>query len=359
MLAKFFQNWLPILAGGSLSIVAGAGCSSIGPSTVRRDRLDYACALSDSWKEQLLLNIVKTRYGDSPSFLEVISVVSGYTVEMGLGAAGQYSPASLRGDTFVGGAVSGKYTDRPTISYAPMAGEKFARGLMSPVPLDAVWSAIIGGVPADFLLGLTLQSMGAHRNLGLYAGGVQSMEPGFVRTLELLRALQEADAFESEIIQRYNGLDIRVRFPSLGSSAKGVLEQVAELKTLLDIPAQTNDVGLTDARTVESGSVPIRTRSLMQILSTLGAGVQIPPQQADTGGVVQVDANELPIGFRVYSGKDKPKQPFLAVPYDGHWYWIERQDLSSKKTLTALTLLLNFLEGGAGKSAPILTIPTN
>ena len=66
-----------------------ADCSSIGPGTVTRDRLHYSCALSDSWKEQLLVNIVKTRYEDSPAFLELSSVVSGYTLETGLGASGQ------------------------------------------------------------------------------------------------------------------------------------------------------------------------------------------------------------------------------------------------------------------------------
>ena len=138
------------------------------------------------------------------------------------------------------------------------------------------------------------------------------------------------------------------------------MEQVAELKTLLDIPAETNHVRVTyGARNVEPASVGVRTRSLMQMLSTLGAGVQIPAERAAKGGVVPVNAGELPSDFMVHSGKEEPKEPFLAVPYDGHWYWIERQDLSSKKTLAALTLLLNFLEGGAGKSAPILTIPTN
>jgi len=41
-----------------------------------------------SWKEQTLLNIVKLRYGDMPLFMQVASIVSGYTVEATVNLAG-------------------------------------------------------------------------------------------------------------------------------------------------------------------------------------------------------------------------------------------------------------------------------
>jgi len=66
------------------AILVVAGCKSIGPAAIKRDRLHYSTAVSDSWKEQLLLNIVKTRYGDAPAFMEVVSVVSGYSLETGV-----------------------------------------------------------------------------------------------------------------------------------------------------------------------------------------------------------------------------------------------------------------------------------
>ena len=46
----------------AMIILLLSGCSAIGPGTVKRDRFDYNTAVSDSWKEQTLLNIIKIRY---------------------------------------------------------------------------------------------------------------------------------------------------------------------------------------------------------------------------------------------------------------------------------------------------------
>jgi len=186
------------------------------------------------------------------------------------------------------------------------------------------------------------------------------MEPEFARMLQLLRALQEAHGFDTGISKNADNFDIRVQFPSPGSFPEAVLAQAAELKKLLNVPAETNLVQVLFGKGVfEPGIVAVRTRSLMQILSTLGAGVQIPAEHAAAGEVVHVEPGPLASSFKVYSGKEKPKEAFVAVPYEGHWYWIEREDLSSKKTLAAVTLLMHFLESETGKSAPILTIPAN
>jgi hypothetical protein len=52
------------------------------------------------------------------------------------------------------------------------------------------------------------------------------------------------------------------------------------------------------------------------------------------------------------------EQRLVSVPCEGVWFWIDRRDLVSKTTLSAVTILFNFLEVDS-KAAPMLTIPTN
>ena len=78
---KHHLIWLMIFAG-----LQTAGCAGIGPPTVARDRFDYISAISESWKRQTLLNLVKTRYMDAPVFMDVTSVINSYALEAQLQA---------------------------------------------------------------------------------------------------------------------------------------------------------------------------------------------------------------------------------------------------------------------------------
>ena len=59
-----------------------SGCSTLGPRSISPDRFDYNEAYARSGREQVLLNIIRMRYGDSPVFIELTSMLSQYTVEV-------------------------------------------------------------------------------------------------------------------------------------------------------------------------------------------------------------------------------------------------------------------------------------
>ena len=82
-------NWL--FAAAALL----TGCTSIAPHR-ETDRFDYSTAIADSWKQQTLLNIVKLRYMDLPVFVDVASIVTGYSMQTGVNVNGTLSSKSGR-----------------------------------------------------------------------------------------------------------------------------------------------------------------------------------------------------------------------------------------------------------------------
>ena len=89
-----------------------SGCyRPIGPQSVTRDRQLYAGSLSDSWKEQTLLNIVKMRYVDPPVFVDVGNIVASYSLVQGINATGNIHPNGTTADATIGGF--GTYSNTP------------------------------------------------------------------------------------------------------------------------------------------------------------------------------------------------------------------------------------------------------
>lgn len=65
-------------------LVPSGGCS-FGPHALPPDRIRYNEAVKTSGEEQLLLNIVRLRYTDTPSSLGVNSIADQYELTRNLG----------------------------------------------------------------------------------------------------------------------------------------------------------------------------------------------------------------------------------------------------------------------------------
>jgi hypothetical protein len=190
-----------LLAAALVCALALTGCQSFGPHTVATDRFDYSSAIADSWKQQTLLNIVKLRYLDLPVFVDVASVVAGYSLQTGIGIAGMLSTGNAIQGNSISGSGQAIYTDRPTITYTPLTGtytpltgQKFLRGLLTPIEPKNIFSMLQSGYAADFVLALTVESLNGVRNRSASGGGGGEAEPEFVRVLQLMREVQLAGA---------------------------------------------------------------------------------------------------------------------------------------------------------------------
>jgi hypothetical protein len=126
-------------------------------------------------------------------FFQVASVINQYSLETGVNVTGQLASTGA-GDTFVGMGSHGTYTDRPTITYIPLSGEKFAWSLMKPQPPSAVMALIEAGHPVDSVFRVGVQSLDGIKNRFVGQLRAQPGDAEFHTLMERLQRIQNAGA---------------------------------------------------------------------------------------------------------------------------------------------------------------------
>jgi hypothetical protein len=256
----------------TVAAVALTGCKHLGPQTVALDRFDYSSAIGDSWKQQTLLNIVKLRYMDLPVFVDVGSIVAGYSMATGVSVNGTLSSDMAAQGDFASVGGTALYTDRPTITYVPMTGEKFMRALITPIDPKNVFSLLQSGYAADFILGMTVESLNGVRNRSTFGGAVREADPEFIRALDLLREVQAAGAFGMRVEEdKVKGSTGAVFFRRDDVPAD-IAEKGAEIRRLLKMPvdAQRFTLVYSPARGGEN-ELAVSSRSMLQIMQAFAS----------------------------------------------------------------------------------------
>jgi hypothetical protein len=342
--------------------VAPAGCAHLGPKTVAVDRYDYSMAIADSWKRQTLLNIVKLRYLDLPVFVDVASVVAGYSLQTGVNVGGTLSSGkAVQGDfASVGGQAI--YTDRPTTTYVPLTGEKFLRGLITPIEPKNIFLLLQTGYAADFILALTVESINGVRNRSITAGTLREADPEFRRVLQLMHEVQASGAFGMRVEEARPKGSTAVLFFRHEDVPADVLEKLAEIRRVLKLPPDQHKYVITysPVRGGE-GELAVNSRSMLQILSAFASYVEVPKEHLDGHRAVSVSSDTLPGSgqdvVRIRSSRERPADAYAAVFYRGYWFWIDDADWQTKRALSAVMFFFTLEETGGAEKLPQVTIP--
>jgi len=213
-----------------LVLVSFVACS-IGPATVARDRFDYASAISESWKRQMLLNLIKLRYADTPVFLDVVSVINQYAIESQIDLRLTWN--DLLSGTSQGLGGSGKYADRPTITYQPLLGRKFTQSILTPIRPSALFALIQAGWPVDFVLRLCVQSINGIENRFGGSARMRQADPEFYSLLKSLRAIQNAGGIGVRLEQINKNFTAIMFFKR--DSADDVIQEIHSVEQILGI----------------------------------------------------------------------------------------------------------------------------
>jgi hypothetical protein len=335
-----------------------AGCGSLGPRTMDRDQMNYGVSIGDNWKNQMLANIVKLRYVDMPVFVDVGSIVSGYSLSTTVNGRLGF------GDTLTGGnsqglGASGTYTDRPTITYMPKTGDDYLRAILEPVAPRKLLSLIQAGYSAELLFTWAVEAINGVHNWSATARRTQSADPEFLEFVTLMQELQNAGAVGFELdsdpktqhelilVLNKEGLSESTRQKSLRSSEIIGLAPNLDRYRVIYAPFK-----------VDSSILSIQTRSVIQMMSAMAGFVDIPAENAAFAvrGYEVTQISNRP--FHVKSSADRPSQSFAEIKYHDHWYWIENNDIASKRVFTLMLFITTLTNQASDENAPVLTIPT-
>ena len=174
----------------TLAVIAAtvSGCGSLVATTdIKQSRQRLNQAMRQTTEEQILTAIVETRFGHGPTYLNIAAINAQllWSAEIG----GNWSPD---GTSAVAPGIS--YQEQPTITYAPLTGEEYARQIMTPVVLDTLLLFLSAGWSVGDVFNIVVQRIGPETN-GTFSSprtptDVPPPVAGFRRTMEIMSDLQ-------------------------------------------------------------------------------------------------------------------------------------------------------------------------
>ncbi len=281
-----------------------AGC--YGPTAIRQGFQDYSQTLHYNSQQQMLLNLVRLKYRETPFFLKVGALSVNYELETGAALGVDNikdgnSPISL--------GIEPSVLEKPTVTYTPVEGDIFVKQMLAEID------------PSVFVL--------------------------------LVRAGWHVDTLSRMIVD------------SIAAADGSTLDRAAYdalLQTLADAQSQRRLVFATNANekipTLKAGNIELplarlRFRSFLDVMYELSKNVDVPTSQQDWVEPVS-HRNDL---LRVQPARFKSAEDYVSVKHHGYYFSIAQRDVASKNTFALLQTLYQMQAGEIKSVQPVLTLP--
>ena len=410
----------------SIAVTAGIafiallqGCSTVGPKLYEGSFNDYNDAIRRTSDGQMLTNLVRLRYFDTPVFLQVSSVNASFNVSANAGAsAGINEGANNNYGLNIGGSAS----ESPTISFSLPESAKYYGRLLSPLSTKQIGSLLLGGFDTETVFLTTVRGMNGLKNMSAEYENTPQENASFNDYKEALSLIQklrgqglldmelqgkqtdysspltidtstplskvallattmyantnnfELVKYDDDLWQTHMYLKVMsMRFaPSAFDTPDGQrLKQLLNLEDRYAFP-------LDDAESVNAekprgifgqspgaldpsvtwAEIGIRGRSMMEIMQVASKKVQLPAEHVSRG-MAFVDTNqgtERDTGLIIRTSEDEPDHS-LRIRYRDHWFYIEDSDLESREQFALLNALFAVVGGTVPGATPVMTIP--
>ena len=374
--------------------------------------IDQMAVARDS---QMLKNLVRMRYGKPPVFTTVGTVTEKYKQEPSkisltgavtsvLNSSSTNSAKSennLLGQVGIGGARE------TTFQYSPLIGKELNTTMNQRLGLGTVFDLTQSGFSIERVLAITVERFGPALNAPFASGPTPDYLPKqeeFNKYEAILTALKDLrqqnkirflNASPDEICSE---LCMPTKIEKEESRKKLIAcflddndclcennndPQWKELTNLLKIEDRKGILILTDSETRSSSEIKVRTRSLFGIMHYLSQNVKVPDRDREIVKISKIKDGEgcrkegekrdgwdcSPAGqrFEIIPSDTRP-QLICSSPqtdgdcasvftrHNGHWFYIDAKDHSSKATFALLTKLFEIQISGRETNRDIFLV---
>lgn len=373
-LKNFFRFHLKSLASLFFALLL-SGCGTfdellqIGPDSVEDGRGQFNTVIAETNDQQLLLNLVKRRYGDNTALLEVNSVSTTLEWKRG-GNLGLTLFDGGEDANSLGIGANGAYTERPTITYLPVKGPDLIKKNLSSLDPEVLILLSRSGWRLERIMRLTLNSINDLDNAAAASGPTPAFAPDTSDFEKLLSVIEKVGhgqfVLGYTIINDQKVLALDARMEMLERP------EMQDFTKILKVDKHSfyvvNVEGNTDYRS--NKEIDIKVRSLSGIEFYLSHGVQVPEEHIMQNKVQitkTADGEVFDWGsifgdlFQIQSSRQEPSEDIAAVKcfWRGYWFYIDDTDIESKNTFMLLNQITALQSGAMDKSGPLLTLPVN
>ena len=289
------------------ALLAAGGCS-VANEAIRSDFTDFNSIIQFNQTQQMLLNLVRLHYRETPLFLQAGALSASYESQ----AAGNVLFGTNSDDLTSGGAGLGyTFSSKPTITYTPVEGNAYAQQFISEIKLETLGLLLRSGWKVSKLCDLLVESV----VIGSDTIRNEPRSSGYARFTELTRSLQAAQD------SRQLGLFVEHGTPVVRAGSE---------------------------------SIPVanwQVRSLFDVMFFAAENTETPAEfSGRTKPLVPNDA------MRIHASRSRPADAMVWVRHDGYYYSIDNTDIRSKDTF-ALLMQLSQIQASPAAASPILTLP--
>ncbi len=341
-------------------ILAASLCACATPrftTPIARDTLVYSGEVARAQQEQLLLNIVRLRYNDPVSFVEIERMTTEDSRSSGLGLSTAFGLDDGPFNEVLGVDGAAGKSETPTAIYNVLRGGAYAQQLLQPVSPESIFLLSQSGWSVERLMLCCVARIGDLDNARSAAGPTPDILPdnaAFRKLASLMRQQQLSGDLLVQVFDDKEGAAPHVVITWHAGSQEG--DSLAAMFKSHNVAASFSVEGdLYSAelatRSEKKGDAPLRGRSLLGMLAALSHTVDVPPehqalvtqtQGGTPGRAVTACSPAAPWGevigdyFAVRWNAERPEGASVAVPYRGVWFYVDDTCRSAKSTLDLL-----------------------